>query len=161
MVITEKESRLIEAYKNANAGVKLGIHKLLDVDEFIPEITKKDLYLDLILPPYPILKDIAFWLTANDDSFIKDGIEKGDLLGCCCTEDVTDEPISIHILQIPGESNFTLCKIDFKTDYGAPGAMLYLNSEFTKKQFVSEDDIFTEFKDLGKVKVVLKCKYLT
>lgn len=158
MELTEKEQTLIQSYQKASANMKLGVDKLLGISLSRPEVTSSDPASDLMLPPYPILKDVEFWITAIDDSFKADGIEKGDLLGCYYLDEDFDEPKTIHILTLPGEPCFVLGKIDFKTDYGTPGVMIYLNSEFTQKQFVSQEDIFSTVRDLGAVKLVLKCK---
>ena len=119
-----------------------------------------DQVTSLKLPPYQILKDIKFWMTAPDNSFKADGIEEGDLLGIFWPEFVeyfsTDEPRDIYVvLPIGQEPTLRLAKYDFTVE-----------DDFTKVIFDSEGketlimDLNEPLRvhDVGLVKVVLKNK---
>ena len=157
MELTTREKNFLQAYKKADITTKGNVDKMLSVESL--KNNKFGLFVrDFIEPPYPILKDIQFWITAIDDSFKDEGIEKGDLLGCFMSEEFSDEPKNIHILAVPGFSTYRLGKIDILTDFGEPGAMIYFDSNFVEKVFVSEEDLFTKFNSLGIVKLIIKCK---
>lgn len=157
MELTTHEKQFLLAYEHADSNTKIAIDKLLDITNL--KDTKFGAFNpNFVAPPYPVMKDVQFWITAIDDSFKADGIEKGDLLGCFMPEEICDEPKHIQIIAMPGEPMYVLGKIDFMTDFEKPGAMLYLNSEFTDKIFVSEEDLYSTVQSIGIVKLVIKCK---